>query len=74
MKKLTKRLVKVKDMPATWIQVDSELSDEEVKNNWLEKQKQLNLSPSERTGKIKVALKKRYTLKKRRDRRRASKS
>jgi len=74
MKKLTKRLVKVKEMPATWIQVDSELSDEELKNNWLEKQKQLNLSLSERTGKIKVALKKRYTLKKRRDRRRASKS
>ena len=66
-KKQQKRLVKVKDMPATWILVNSKLSDEEIKNNWLEKYKRLNLSPLVRRIEIGVALKKRYALKEKRD-------
>ena len=66
MKKTTGRLVKVKDMPATWILIDSKLSDEEIKNNWLEKQERLNLTPSMRGRKIKIGLSHMDKLRKRR--------
>ena len=61
------RSVKVKEIPATWISIDSKLSDEEIKSNWEEKQKRLNLSPNARLQKINHSLKKRIYLKKRRE-------
>ena len=30
-----KRKIKVLDLPVTWIEVESNLSDEEIKTNWL---------------------------------------
>lgn len=61
------RSVKVKEIPATWILVNTLLSDEEVKKDWEEKQKRLNLSPNARLQKIEHSLKKIMYLKKRRE-------
>jgi len=66
---IMERNVKVQDIPATWILVDSELSDEEIKINWEKKQKKLNLSPNARLQKIEHSLQHRIALKKRRDKR-----
>ena len=41
-----KRKVKVLEVPITFIEVDSELSDEEIKTTWIKKYNKLNVSPA----------------------------